>query len=76
MYQHLLKNLREDLLTFDKEDCKKVKDLIRNLKKNKGQPIKLIVESNYDYYLGYCYSKDIEPMTEWQFQLCKAELEW
>lgn len=76
MYQHLLRNLQEDLLTFDGEDCKKIKDLIRNLKENKGQPLKIILKETYEYYQGYCYSKNIEPLTEWQFQLCKTELEW
>lgn len=76
MYQHLLKNLYEDLLTFDREDCRKVKDLISHLKKFKGQPIKMFLEKSYDYYLGYCYSKGIEPITEWQYALCKTELEW
>lgn len=76
MYQHLLKNLYEDLLTFDREDCRKVKDLIRHLKENKGQPIKMILEESYEFYRGYCYTKGIIPMTEWQYYLCKTELEW
>lgn len=76
MYQHLLKNLYEDLLTFDKEDCKKVRNLIKYLKENRGHPMKIILEKSYEYYEGYCFSKGIKPMTEWQFYVSKTELEW
>lgn len=76
MYKHLLKNLYEDLLTFDKEDCRKVQQLIKHLRETKEVPLKIIEKKTYDFYLGWCYSKKIEPMTEWQFELCRAEMSW
>lgn len=75
MYKHLISYLKQDLETFDEEDCKKIRNLLKYLKQNEV-PLKLIKESTYDYYEGWCFGKDIIPMTEWQFDLCKAELTW
>lgn len=76
MYQHLLMNLKDDLKTFDREDCRKVRDLIRYFERNKGVPLKIILEKSYEYYEGYCKGKGLEVMTEWQFYLTRTELEW
>lgn len=76
MYKHLISYLKDDLKTFDREDCKKVKQLIDYLKDIKDIPLKMIREKNYEYYCGYCKGRGVKSMTEWQFNLCRAEMEW
>lgn len=76
MYKHLIKYLKDDLKTFDDEDCRKVRKLLEYLKEHKDIPLKMILTKTYEYYEGYCNGKGIRPMTEWQFLLCRTELEW
>lgn len=76
MYKHLMSYLEDDLKTFDAEDCRKVRKLIKYLENTKDVPLSIIKKQTYEYYEGYCKGKNVKPMTEWQFDLCKTEMEW
>lgn len=76
MFKHLIKNLKDDLETFSGDDCRQVKELISYLEREDDIPLKIIKKESYEFYTGYCKGKDVEPMTEWQFDLCKSELSW
>ncbi len=76
MYNRLIRYLKDDLKTFDREDCAKVKLILAYLKNHKNIPLKIIKEKSFEYYQGYSLAQGIEPLDEWSFYLCKTELTW
>lgn len=76
MYNRLLDNLEDDLNTFDKQDKRQIRKIIKYIKKNKEIPLYIIKYKSYISYQDYCLENGLEILTEWQYDLCKTELSW